>query len=84
MDNLSEFSSLILSLASSASYYMGENSPEVDLDIACHTINTIEMLQKKTLNNLTKEEETLLEDVLYRMRLKFIEVSKNKNCNCKI
>ncbi len=84
MDNLSEFSSFILSLASSASYYMGENSPEVDLDVACHTINTIEMLQMKTLNNLTKEEAILIEDVLYRLRLRFIEASKNKNCNCKI
>lgn len=87
MDNtLSDFSSFILSLASSASYYMGEyadvKEEEINFDIACHTINTIELLEKKTKGNLTKDEELFISDVLYRLRIKYLELSKNK-CNCK-
>ncbi len=87
MDNtLSDFSSFILSLASSASYYMGEyadvKEEEINFDIACHTINTIELLEKKTKGNLTKDEELFISDVLYRLRMKYIELSKGQ-CNCK-
>jgi len=84
MNNLSEFSSFVLSLASSAFYYMGESSDsgqksEINLDIAKHTIDTIAMLEVKTKGNLEQDEITLLEDILYKLRTKFIKLKKIKN-----
>ena len=83
MNDLSDFSSFLLSLASSAFYYMGETdeqgNKEINLDIAKHTINTIEMLEVKTKNNLTKEEAVLIEDILYKLRTKFIKIKSKKN-----
>ena len=77
LDNLSEFSSFILSLGSSASYYMGENeSKEINMEIAKHTIDTLELLQIKTKNNLTEIEETILKDLLYRLRMRFLSLKK--------
>ena len=76
MNNLSEFSSFLLSLASSASYYMEEKT--INLDIAKHTIGTLELLQVKTKNNLTKLEETLLEDLLYKLRLEYLNLKNKK------
>ncbi len=84
MNNLSDFSSFILSLASSAFYYMGESPDsntkgEINLDIAKHTIDTISMLENKTEGNLQKEEIELIEDILYKLRTKFIKLKKIKN-----
>ncbi len=82
MNELSEFSSFILSLASSASYYMGDSPEsikgEVDFKIAQHTIDTICLLKNKTKGNLTPEEDKLIEDVLYKLRITFIKLKKNK------
>ncbi len=84
MNNLSDFSSFILSLASSAFYYMGESPDqeikgEINLDIAKHTIDTISMLEKKTDGNLQPDEIKLIEDILYKLRTKFIKLKKLKN-----
>jgi uncharacterized protein YjaG (DUF416 family) len=85
MNDLSDFSSFVLSLASSAFYYMGEspdsNSKEINLEVAKHSINTISMLEEKTKGNLSMEEIKLLEDVLYKLRTKFIKLKKMKNDN---
>jgi len=79
LEKLSDFSSFILSLGSSASYYMGENdSGEVNIEVAKHTINTLEVLKIKTKNNLTEKEDRLLNDLLYRLRLSFISLKDKK------
>lgn len=49
---------------------------EVDLEMARQNIDLLEMIQKKTLNNLTPDENRLLDRVLYEVRTKFLEVSK--------
>lgn len=49
---------------------------EVNLNIAKQNIDLLEMIQTKTKGNLTKEEETLLERVLFEVRTKFVEVNK--------
>ena len=49
---------------------------EVDLDMARQNIDLLEMIQGKTRNNLTQDEEKLLERVLFEVRSKFVEVSK--------
>jgi len=86
MDKLSDFSSFILSLASSAFYYMGESpnpneKKEINLEIAKHTIDTITMLENKTVNNLSDKEKVLLNDVLYKLRTKFVKLKKEKSNN---
>lgn len=49
---------------------------EVDLEMARQNIDLLEMIQKKTQNNLTPDENRLLDRVLYEVRTKFLEVSK--------
>ncbi|MGZ3704160.1 MAG: DUF1844 domain-containing protein, partial [Bdellovibrionota bacterium] len=51
---------------------------EVDLDLARQNIDLLEMIQAKTKNNLTADENKLLDRVLYEVRTKFLEVSKTK------
>jgi hypothetical protein len=73
------FSTFVLSLSTSALVHLGElpdpitNKKEVNLQLAKQTISIIEMLKEKTKGNLTKEEEGLLDNVLYDIRLKFIK-----------
>lgn len=49
---------------------------QVDLEVAKQNIGLLEMIQQKTKNNLTPDEEKLLERVLFEVRTKFVEVSK--------
>ena len=76
------FSTFILSLSTSALVHLGElpdpisNAKEVNLQLAKQTISIIEMLKEKTKGNLSKEEESLLDSVLYDVRLKFVNSSK--------
>lgn len=49
---------------------------ELDLEMARQNIDLLEMIQKKTLKNLTPDEDKLMERVLYEVRTKFLEVSK--------
>jgi hypothetical protein len=76
------FSTFILSLSTSVLVHLGElpdpisNKKEVNLQLAKQTISIIEMLQEKTKGNLTNEESELLSNVLYDVRLKYVEASK--------
>lgn len=53
----------------------GEPIP-MDLVNAHLTIDLLEVLQEKTQGNLTPEEAKMLEDVLYELRMTFVEVQK--------
>lgn len=55
----------------------GELIP-ADLPSARHTINMLEVLEHKTRGNLTPEEAKLLEDVLYELRMSFVELEKRQ------
>jgi hypothetical protein len=76
------FSTFILSLSTSALVHLGElpdpitNKKEVNLQLAKQTISIIEMLKEKTKGNLTKEEASLLDNVLYDVRLKYLGQAK--------
>jgi hypothetical protein len=73
------FSTFILSLSTSALVHLGElpdpitNKKEVNFQLARQTISIIEMLKDKTKGNLTSEEESLIESVLYDVRLKYVK-----------
>ena len=72
------FSTFILSLASSALMCLGEvPDPESgetreNLPLARHTINILSMLDEKIKNGLTPDESRLLEGVLYEVRMKYV------------
>ena len=74
-----DFSTLVLSLATSAMVHMGlvpesEGAPvDKNLALAHQTIDTLEMLQDKTRGNLTGEEAKLLESVLYELRMSYVK-----------
>jgi hypothetical protein len=52
------------------------STPPVDLVQARELIDLLGLLEEKTKGNLTKSESELLQQTLYSLRLKFIEVSK--------
>lgn len=49
--------------------------PEVDLIGARQTIDTIALLQEKTKGNLTPAEENMLQNILYELRMAYLEVT---------
>jgi hypothetical protein len=48
------------------------NKKEESLDQAKYLIDTLDMLKEKTKNNLTKEEQEVLENLLYDFHIKFV------------
>jgi hypothetical protein len=85
-----DFSMLVLSLSQTALVHLGE-APHPDhegegrasastrnLPLARQTIDMLGMLQEKTKGNLTGSEERLIDQVLYDLRLRFVEVSKGE------
>lgn len=74
-----DFSTFVLSLNASALIHLGElpdpasKVRTVSLPTAKHTIEILEIIKEKTKGNLDGEEEKLLDDVLYNLRLKYIK-----------
>lgn len=75
------FSTLIMSLSSSALFHLGEiPDPETgrktrDLPLAKHTIDTIGMLQEKTQGNLSDEEQKFIDNMLADLRWRYVKAS---------
>lgn len=80
----SDFTTLVLGLASQAMLHLGAmpnpdtNAPEVSLPLAQHTIDLIAMLQTKTEGNLTPEEASVVQRMLYDLRLRYVKVCKSQ------
>jgi len=49
---------------------------ELNLPLARHHIDLVVMLQEKTKGNLTGEEERLLHQVVYDLRMRFIKIAE--------
>ena len=78
------FVGFVLSLASTAAIHFGDmpdpitgKPSEVNLDGAAQMIEILALLDQKTRGNLTAEERQILEQVLYELRLRFVEASGN-------
>jgi hypothetical protein len=76
------FSGFVLSLASSAAIHFGDlpdpatgKRAEPNLEGAAQMIEILALLDQKTRGNLTAEERQILEQVLYELRLRFVEAS---------
>jgi hypothetical protein len=51
----------------------------VDLEAAEQLIEILAMLEDKTRGNLTAEERQLLEQLLYELRMRFVEAKKSQS-----
>lgn len=76
------FSAFIISLNTSVLYHLGEiKDPEtgqtnVNFDLARHAIDTLVMLQQKTQGNLSRDEEEMLKNIVYDVKLRFVKARK--------
>jgi hypothetical protein len=77
------FETLVLSLSSTAMVQLGlipeptTNQPEQNLPAAKQTIDILEILQEKTKGNLDASESKLLDNVLYELRMTYLEVNQS-------
>jgi hypothetical protein len=78
----SGFETLVSYLGTTAMFQLGlmtgpagERIP-ADLHNARQTIAMLEVVEEKTRGNLTADESRLLDDILYELRMAFIEVEK--------
>mgnify|MGYP003430639114 FL=1 len=78
------FSSFVISLGSSSLMLMGERlDPQqqpipVNLPQAKEIIDLLSVLEEKTKGNLTSEEQTVLRDMLYALRMKYVTLASPK------
>ena len=79
-----DFSFFLTTLSLQASIDLGEvpnpvtNKKEEDLVQAKFLIDTLGMLKEKTKGNLTPEETSFMENVLYELRMQYIAKTKKE------
>ena len=77
-----DFATFVLSLSHSAIVHLGEapnpetGSVEKNLPLARQTIDLIAMLDEKTKGNLTGDEERLIGQILFDLRMRYVEMTK--------
>jgi hypothetical protein len=76
-----DFATFVLSLSHSALVHLGDapdpdGKRSVNLTLARQTIDLLQLLQQKTHGNLSGPEERILEQALYDLRLRYVEVAK--------
>ena len=76
------FTAFVLSLASTAAIHFGDlpdpvsgGEVEPNLEGAAQMIEILSLLEQKTRGNLTAEERQLLEQILYELRMRFVEAT---------
>jgi hypothetical protein len=79
------FSTFVISLSTQALMHLGEianplsGKSEMDVPVAKQMIDILGMLQEKTRGNLDAGEARLLEDLLFDLRMKYVEAVKKKD-----
>jgi hypothetical protein len=84
-----DFSTFVMSVIGSAFVHLGDapdpegagfaqGAGEPNLLLARQDIELLRLLQEKTQGNLTGEEERVLEQGLYDLRMRYVEVTKTK------
>ncbi len=73
------FTTLVQSIMTQALYYLGElggvGGEMLNLDMAKHQIDTLNVLETKTKGNLDPAEQKLLDTALYETRMRFVSVA---------
>jgi Domain of unknown function (DUF1844) len=80
------FVAFILSLASNAAVHFGDLPDPAtnerrtpDLEAAAQLIEIIAMLEEKTRGNLAAEERQLVDQVLFELRMRYVEAKKTES-----
>jgi uncharacterized protein DUF1844 len=80
------FIAFVFSLASNAAVHFGDlpdpmtnETRPPDLEAAAQLIDLLAMLEEKTRGNLTAEERQLLDQVIYELRMRFVEAKKQQS-----
>ncbi|HEY1305569.1 MAG TPA: DUF1844 domain-containing protein [Vicinamibacterales bacterium] len=77
------FVGFVLSLAHTAAFHFGDvpdpatgKNGEPNVAAARQLIDILALLEEKTKGNLTAEERQLLEQIVYELRLRYVEATK--------
>lgn len=79
-----DFPTFVLSLSHSALVHLGDapdpasGKHHKELSMARQTIDLLALLQDRTRGNLTGEEERILDQALYDLRMRYVEVARAK------
>lgn len=83
-EEAASFATLVSYLSTTAMFQLGllpgpggERIP-ADFENARRTIDLLDVLQQKTQGNLTPDEARMLEEVLYELRLTFVEAEQRR------
>ena len=84
MDRISEpnFQVLVSTFATQAAIGLGQipnpttNTTDVDLIQSKFAIDMLQLIEEKSAGNRTKEEDEFLSDVLYQLRMVYIDKAK--------
>lgn len=77
-----DFSTLVMSFATTAMISLGKiPDPQTgqtvkDLALARQNIDIISILEEKTRGNLSQDEQSLIKNILYELRLAFVEATR--------
>ena len=77
-----DFATFVLSLSHSALMHLGEapdpdtNKVEANLPLAKQNIDLLGLMEEKTKGNLSGDEERLLAQVLFDLRMRYVERSR--------
>jgi hypothetical protein len=80
-DDPASFANFLMSLASNAASSLGmiehavTRKREVDLELGKHWIDVLGMLQDKTRNNLSPQEQQILEGLLADLRMQYVSLA---------
>jgi len=82
MSSSLSFTGFVLSLASTAAIHFGDIPDPVtgtiappNLDGASQMIEILALMEEKTRGNLTAEERQVLEQVLFELRMRYVEAA---------
>jgi hypothetical protein len=80
------FADFVVSLATTAAVHFGDipdpntgEPQEPDLVSAHQMIDLISMLQEKTTGNLSADEAKLVDDLLYELRMRFVQAQQGQS-----
>ncbi|MCX6112753.1 MAG: DUF1844 domain-containing protein [Proteobacteria bacterium] len=79
-----DFATFLMSLASAAYCSLGivpnpiTKKTEKNLVLAKQQINLLELIKEKTKGNLNKDEEQLMESILYQLHMTYVKSTETK------
>jgi hypothetical protein len=80
-----DFNAFVLSLGSSAFIHLGlapdpttGEKGKVELPLAQQSIDLLVLLQEKTRGNLTPDEKLFLDNLLFELRMRYVDVARGQ------